>query len=107
MDWKSVDERLIRRGEILLSLDFLENYEDELRAMNREKVGRPYALIWRYMEFLSVVRYLFVMPYRQLEGFTRAMNRLIPRIPSADYSGLRRRILRLDLSPYGDLKASN
>ena len=107
MDWKSVDERLIRRGEILLSLDFLENYEDELRAMNHEKVGRPYILPERYMEFLSVVRYLFVMPYRQLEGFTRALDRLIPMIPSADYSGLRRRILRLDLSPYEDLKGSN
>jgi hypothetical protein len=47
MDWKGVDERLVRRGEILLSLDFLENYEDGLRAMNREKVGRPYALTWR------------------------------------------------------------
>jgi len=26
MDWRLVDERLIRRGEILLSLDFLEGY---------------------------------------------------------------------------------
>jgi len=24
------------------------------------------------------------MPYRQLEGFTRALNRLIPRLPSVD-----------------------
>jgi len=27
MDWKHVDERLIRRGELLLSLDFLKGYE--------------------------------------------------------------------------------
>ena len=106
MDWRRVDERLIRRGEVLLSLDFLEGYGDELRAMNEGKVGRPYALTCRYMEFLMVVRYLFVMPYRQLEGFTRALNRLVPRLPSADYSGLRRRILRLDLSPYEDLRGS-
>lgn len=107
MDWKAVDERLIRRGELLLSLDFLDGYEDELKAMNGDKVGRPYALTNRYMEFLSVVRYLFVMPYRQLEGFTRSLNRLVPKLPSADYSGLRRRILRLDLSPYEDLKGSD
>jgi len=106
MDWKVVDERLIRRGEILLSLDFLDGYEGELRAMNWGKVGRPYALTEGYMEFLMVVRYLFFMPYRQIEGFTRALNRLVPRLPSADYSGLRRRILRLDLSPYEDLKGS-
>jgi len=107
MDWKAVDERLIRRGELLLNLEFLEGYEDELNAMNRGKVGRPYALAEGYMEFLSVVRYLFVMPYRQLEGFTRALSRLVPKLPSADYSGLRRRILRLDLSLYEDLKDSD
>lgn len=107
MDWKAVDEKLIRRGEILLNLDFLDVYEDELKAMNEGKVGRPYALTERYMEFLSVVRYLFLMPYRQLEGFTRALGRLVPKLPSADYSGLRRRILRLDLSPYENLKGSD
>jgi hypothetical protein len=25
MDWRGIDERLIRRGELLLSLDFLES----------------------------------------------------------------------------------
>jgi hypothetical protein len=107
MNWKAIDERLIRRGELLLNLEFLDDYEDELRTMNRGKVGRPYALADDYMEFLSVVRYLFVMPYRQLEGFIRVLNRLVPRLPSADYSGLRKRILRLDVSPYEDLRDSN
>ena len=30
MDWKSVDERLIRQGELLLGLDFLDTYDGEL-----------------------------------------------------------------------------
>jgi len=47
------------------------------------------------------------MPYMQLEGFTRSLSRLIPKIPSADYSGLRRRVLRIDQSPYEHLKGSN
>ena len=34
MNWQSFDERLIRRGELLLSLDFLDTYDEELRAMN-------------------------------------------------------------------------
>ena len=106
-DWSCVDERLIRQGELLLSLDFLERYECELRRMNRGKVGRPYVLTERYVKFLSVVRYLFCFPYRQLEGFTRALNRLVPRLPSADYSGLRRRILGLDLSLYESLRLSD
>jgi hypothetical protein len=33
-----------------------------------------------YVVFLAVVRYLFSIPYRQLEGFTRALHRLIPRL---------------------------
>jgi len=44
MDWKSVDERLVRRGELLLSLGFLERYDGELEAMNRGKEGCSFTL---------------------------------------------------------------
>ena len=97
MNWKSVDERLIRGGELLLSLNFLEVYDNDLKNMNRGKVGHPYTLTESYIEFLSILRYLFVMPYRQLEGFTRALTRFVPKLPSADYSGIRRQRLRVDL----------
>jgi len=107
VDWDSVDERLIKRGELLLSLDFLERYDDELRTMNRGKEGRPFTLTSSHIVFLAVVRYLFGLPYRQLEGFTRALNRLLPRLPPADYSGLRRRIMGVDLSPYHDFEGSD
>jgi hypothetical protein len=103
MCWRCVDEGLIRRGELLLSLDFLESYDHELSVLNCGKVGRPYRVTYMYVVFLAVVRYLFGMPYRQLEGFTRALHRLIPRLPPIDYSWLRRRILRLDLRPYMSL----
>jgi hypothetical protein len=92
MCWRCVDEGLIRRGELLLSLDFLERYDLELSVLNCGKVGRPYRVTYMYVVFLAVVRYLFSMPYRQLEGFTRALHRLIPRLPPIDYSWLRRRI---------------
>jgi len=106
MGWKDVDERLIRRGGLLLSLDFLEGYDRELGEMNRGKEGRPFTLTNSYTRFLAVVRYLFLMPYRQLEGFTNALHRLLPSLPSGDYSGLRRRILDLDLSPHQELRYS-
>ncbi|GIU72796.1 MAG: hypothetical protein KatS3mg003_2275 [Candidatus Nitrosocaldaceae archaeon] len=35
----NIDERLIKRGEILLSLDFVDNYEQELAL---DELGRPY-----------------------------------------------------------------
>jgi len=49
MGWKIVDERLIRRGELLLSLDFLEGYGNELKSMNDGKVGHPFKLTDRYI----------------------------------------------------------
>jgi len=78
MDWGLVDERLIRRGELLLSLDFLEGYDYELSLLNDGKIGRPFKITDRYIVFLAVVR--FSMPYRRIEGFTRALSRLIPRL---------------------------
>ena len=39
MEWKVVEWCLIRCGELLLNLDFLDGYGDGLEAMNRKKVG--------------------------------------------------------------------
>jgi len=102
--WFVVDGGLIRRGELLLGLDFLEGYDVELTGLNVGKVGRPFNITVRCVEFLMVVRYLFSMPYRQLEGFTKALNRLIPELPSVNYSWVRRRILRLNPSLRGSLR---
>jgi hypothetical protein len=66
MDWRGVDERLIRRGELLLSLDFLERYDLDLSLLNYGKVGRPYRVTYMYVVFLAVVRYLFSRRYTRL-----------------------------------------
>ena len=104
MNWKETDERLIRRGELILDPSLLENHGQELKTMNKGRRGRPYLLVNTYVELLSAVRYLYGMPYRQLEGFTRTLHTLVPALPPGDYSGLRKRILRLDVDPYRGLK---
>ena len=106
-DWKQIDEKLIRRGELILELGFLENYQEELEAMNHAKEGRPYRLTDTYIQFLTAVRHLYGMPYRQLEGFTRALHRLLPRLPPGDYSGLRKRSLSQSPDPYRALKETD
>jgi len=106
MNWHEYDERLIRRGALLLDLDFIRGYNDELSTMNRGKEGKRYKLTNSYVHFLAVVRYLFSMPYRQLEGFTRALGNLVD-VPSGDYTALRKRIVMVDMSPYADLAQSN
>ena len=107
MDWKAVDERLIRRGELILDLESLGNHEKELETMNKGRPGPRYKLANSYINLLAIVRYLFQMPYRQLEGYTRALHRLVPELPPADYSGIRKRILRLQVDPYKHLSRSS
>lgn len=107
MDWKAVDERLIRRGELILDLESLGNYEKELEEMNKGRPGPRFRIANSYIQLLAAVRYLFQMPYRQLEGYTRALNRLVPELPQADYSGIRKRILRLPVDPYESLSESS
>jgi len=106
-DWRKTDQRLIRRGELILELGFVENYQNELDAMNHGKEGRPYKLTPTYIQFLTAFRFLYGVPYRQLEGFTRALHRLVPQLPSGDYSGLRKRSLGLNPDPYRALRESD
>jgi len=104
MGWKETDERLIRRGELILDIESLKDHRQELKKMNKGKRGRSYRIANTYVQLLAVVRYLFSMPYRQLEGYTRILHRLVPDLPQADYSGIRKRILRLSVDPYRGLK---
>jgi IS5 family transposase len=104
MDWKATDERLIRRGELILDLKPLKNHGKELENMNKGRPGPRYRLANSYIQLLAAVRYLYQMPHRQLEGYTRILHRLVPELPQADYSGIRKRILRLPVDPYTHLK---
>jgi hypothetical protein len=106
MDWKETDQRLIRRGELILDTESLKNHGKELKKMNEGRPGPRYKLANSYVELLAAVRYLYGMPCRRLEGFTRTLHTLVPDLPQGDYSGLRKRILRLNTDPYGSLRES-
>jgi len=63
MNWQKIDEKLIRRGELILNTDLLKHHEEELKTANRGKNGRPYQMAASYIQLLSAVRYLYQMPY--------------------------------------------
>jgi hypothetical protein len=107
MDWKAVDQRLIRRGELILDLQTIRNHRKELQEMNQGRPGPRYTLANSYIRLLAAIRYIYQMPYRQLEGYTNTLHRLVPELPSGDYSGLRKRILKLPVDPYKDLSQSS
>jgi len=94
-NWKEYNEKLVRRGEIYLSLDFLENWDEELEKMNKGKVGRPYLYPQTFMQFLAFIHVAF-LPLRQMEGFLRKLSEYIPRLKVIDYSTICKRLKKLD-----------
>jgi hypothetical protein len=42
MNWSSYNQSLVRRGEILLGFDVIDNWDIELKEMNKDKVGEPF-----------------------------------------------------------------
>ena len=78
-NWKEYNEKLVKRGEVYISLDFLENWDEELEKMNKGKVGRPYLYPETFIYFLGFLHTVF-LPFRQLEGFLRRLSEYIPRL---------------------------
>lgn len=93
-DWKRYNGELVKRGELLIDLDFLENWDEELEGMNCGKRGRPFRYPKAFIEFLAFPRYFFGLP-RQEEGFIRAISKLVPRLETPDYTTIWERINKL------------
>ena len=68
-NWKEYNEKLVRRGELYISLDFLESWDEELEKMNTRKVGRPYQYPQTFMQFLAFLHAAF-LTFRQNRGFS-------------------------------------
>jgi hypothetical protein len=95
-DWAEYNERLVKRGEMYLSLVFLESWAKDLEAINAGKVGAPYEYPGPFMTFLGFTHVMLGVDYRGLEGFTRGLTRLIS-LQVPDYSTICRRVNALKL----------
>jgi hypothetical protein len=106
-NWQEYNEALVKRGEMYLTFDFLENWDKDLEDLNRSKLGRKYAYPWSFIELLMLIHMIFHLPYRQLEGFVRKLSELISKIKPTDYSNIWRRGTRLKLSLPDTILASD
>lgn len=79
----------------MLDLEFLRTWEDDLEGMNTEKNGRPYEYPEEFIRFLGVLHVLFNLPYRQTEGFVRALGRFVPNLRKPDHATIHRRVSKL------------
>ena len=101
-----MNEGLVKRGEILLDLRILDRWDSELDVMNQGKEGGRYVYPELFVRLLGYVHLLFHLPYRQTEGFLKALRRFDSRIHVPDYSTIDRRVnrlnVKLDTEDYGD-----
>ena len=104
MNWNKYNESLVKRGEILLDFDVIDNWDNELEEMNNKgKEGRKFVYPDSFIKLLSYMRAYFHLPYRQTEGIVRAhAANTLPSIP--DYSRICRRIniLNIKINDYDD-----
>ncbi len=67
-------ESLVRRGEILLDFDVIDNWNSELSEMNNKKEGRKFVYPDSFIKLLGyMMRAYFHLPYRQTEGVVQNM----------------------------------
>lgn len=84
------------REELIIEVDFIRKYHESLRLNNKGKKGRPFKISQKYIQLLALIRKLYGLSYRELEIFTKCLNKIIG-LPFADYAGLRRRIIKSDI----------
>jgi hypothetical protein len=96
MNWPAYNKSLVRRGEILLGFDVIDNWETELEEMNKDKIGEPFHYPNTFLLLLGYAKAYFHLPYRQTEGIAQGHAKWkVPSIP--DYTTINRRINRLDV----------
>lgn len=97
-DWKNINNKYVKEGELYLSFGFLKTWKRELKKLNHKKEGAKYKYPESFIRFCSVLKVVFHMGYRQEKGFLQGLQKWvsIPEIPS--YSQINRRIVKLGLN---------
>jgi hypothetical protein len=95
-NWKDYNEALVKRGWILLDLDFVADWSLELKTMNERKEGARYRYPESFIKLLAMV-HAYVLPYRQLEGFTRALSMHVDGLKAPDYTTIWWRVAKMNV----------
>jgi len=60
-NWRDYNEALVKRGLILLDLDFMADWSRELKVMNQHKEGARYRYPESFIKLLAMV-HAYVLP---------------------------------------------
>jgi hypothetical protein len=96
MNWSTYNQSLVKRGEILLGFDVINNWDTELKEMNKDKIGEPFHYPNTFLLLLGYAKAYFHLPYRQTEGIAQGHAKgKLPSIP--DFTTINRRINKLNI----------
>src|SRR3989338_5304249 len=93
-NWEKNDRQLVKRGEYLLDLDFVEGWNQELVEMNRNKVGALFKFPNSLIQ-LQAVWHGKSIPYRMIEGMTVRLVEMSELPDYNDYTTIDRRVNRM------------
>jgi hypothetical protein len=101
VNWNKYNESLVKRGEVLLDFDVIDNWDKELEEMNKYKEDRKFVYPDSFIKLLGYMRAYFHLPYRQTEGVVRKhASKTLSSVP--DYSNINIRINRLNIKINND-----
>ena len=93
--WHDYNESLVERGRVLIDVSFLKSaINDEIKKMNKDKVGAPFQYPKSYIEFVAFMKVGFKIPYRTVQGIVRGLSEYL-RLEEMHFTHIRRRILKL------------
>ena len=88
----------MKRIDVLLDTSFQESRKDDVEKENDGKVGHPYEYPQEFFVFLSKVRELWNVPFRELEGFVRKLSQLTGKFRPLSYVAIFQRIRSIPIS---------
>jgi len=97
-DWKKINDALVRRGGLLLDLDFVRGWESELEAMNKGKEGARFRYPGSFIRLLLFMHAYLHLPYRELEGFIKALTKYVKGLKVPDHSSIQWREEKLPIT---------
>lgn len=103
-DWKVYEEKLVRRGELLLPLGMAGAWKRQLFGMNEGKEGAAYAYPDQLIECLSLWKCVCKIAYRTVEGIGRKILEVVGVASKPDHTTLCRRFRVLGKKFYNERK---
>ena len=74
MDWPAIyNQYLVKRGKVLLCFDFIDNWDTELKEMNKDKIGEPFHYPNTFFLLLGHAKAYFHLPFRKPKAFYKVM----------------------------------